>query len=61
MVGAGGLLVGHHPIPPRQRGHSPAFGCQTGGGPATGRELQGIILAALATSASAQCSGPKHR
>ena len=42
-------------------GHSPAFGFTAAGGPATGRELAGIALAAWQRSASARCSDPKHR
>ncbi|HLM22853.1 MAG TPA: chloride channel protein, partial [Propionibacteriaceae bacterium] len=44
---------------PGNGGHSPAFGFQTGGGPATGRELPGIILAALATLGLGAVLGPE--
>src|SRR5215210_7883692 len=44
---------------PGNGGHSPAFGFQTGGGPASGRELPGIILAALATLGLGAVLGPE--
>ena len=44
---------------PGNGGHSPAFGFQTGGGPATGRELPAIILAALATLGLGAVLGPE--
>jgi H+/Cl- antiporter ClcA len=55
-----GLLVGLTiRYLPGNGGHSPAFGFQTGGGPATGRELPGIILAALATLGLGAVLGPE--
>ena len=57
-----GLLVGLTiRYLPGNGGHSPAFGFQTGGGPATAPELPGIILAALATLSLGAVLGPKHR
>jgi H+/Cl- antiporter ClcA len=44
---------------PGDGGHSPALGFQTGGGPATGRELPSIILAALATLGLGAVLGPE--
>jgi H+/Cl- antiporter ClcA len=44
---------------PGNGGHSPAFGFQTGGGPATGRELPGIALAALTTLGLGAVLGPE--
>jgi H+/Cl- antiporter ClcA len=44
---------------PGNGGHSPAFGFQTGGGPATGRELPGIALAAIATLSLGAVLGPE--
>src|SRR5215217_3432799 len=44
---------------PGNGGHSPAFGFQTGGGPASGRELPGIFLAALATLGLGAAVGPE--
>ena len=44
---------------PGNGGHSPAMGFQTGGGPATGRELPAIILAALATLGLGAVLGPE--
>jgi chloride channel protein, CIC family len=44
---------------PGNGGHSPALGFQTGGGPATGRELPAIILAALATLGLGAVLGPE--
>ena len=44
---------------PGNGGHSPALGFQTGGGPATGRELPGIFLAALATLGLGAAVGPE--
>jgi H+/Cl- antiporter ClcA len=44
---------------PGNGGHSPALGFQTGGGPATGRELPGIFLAALATLGLGAALGPE--
>jgi H+/Cl- antiporter ClcA len=44
---------------PGNGGHSPAFGFKTGGGPATGRELPGIALAALATLSLGAVLGPE--
>jgi len=44
---------------PGNGGHSPAFGFQTGGGPATARELPGIALAALATLGLGAVLGPE--
>lgn len=40
-------------------GHSPAFGFQAGGGPAAGRELPGVALAALATLSLGAVLGPE--
>jgi chloride channel protein, CIC family len=40
-------------------GHSPAFGFVTGGGPASGRELPGITLAALTTLSLGAVLGPE--
>jgi H+/Cl- antiporter ClcA len=55
-----GLLVGLTiRYLPGSGGHSPALGFQTGGGPATGRELPGIILAALATLGLGAVRGPE--
>lgn len=55
-----GLLVGLTiRYLPGNGGHSPAFGFQTGGGPATGRELPGIFLAALATLSLGAVLGPE--
>ena len=45
---------------PGNGGHSPALGFQTGGGPATGRELPGISSLPWPHLASAPRSGPKH-
>jgi H+/Cl- antiporter ClcA len=44
---------------PGTGGHSPAFGFKTGGGPATGRELPGIVLAALTTLSLGAVLGPE--
>jgi len=44
---------------PGNGGHSPAFGFQTGGGPATAHELPGIALAALATLGLGAVLGPE--
>jgi H+/Cl- antiporter ClcA len=44
---------------PGNGGHSPAFGFTAGGGPATGRELPGIALAALATLSLGAVLGPE--
>jgi H+/Cl- antiporter ClcA len=44
---------------PGNGGHSPAFGFATGGGPATGRELPGIALAALTTLSLGAVLGPE--
>ena len=44
---------------PGNGGHSPALGFKTGGGPPTGRELPGIILAALATLGLGAVLGPE--
>src|SRR5829696_5653238 len=44
---------------PGNGGHSSALGFKTGGGPATGRELPGIILAALATLGLGAVLGPE--
>jgi H+/Cl- antiporter ClcA len=44
---------------PGNGGHSPAFGFQTGGGPATARELPGIALAALVTLGLGAVLGPE--
>ena len=44
---------------PGNAGHSPAFGFVAGGGPATGRELPGIILAALTTLSLGAVLGPE--
>jgi H+/Cl- antiporter ClcA len=40
-------------------GHSPAFGFKTGGSPPTGRELPGVVLAALSTLALGGVLGPE--
>jgi hypothetical protein len=44
---------------PGNAGHSPAFGFKAGGGPPTGRELPGIILAALTTLGLGAVLGPE--
>jgi H+/Cl- antiporter ClcA len=44
---------------PGNAGHSPAFGFVAGGGPATGRELPGIVLAALTTLSLGAVLGPE--
>ncbi|MFT4470053.1 chloride channel protein [Arthrobacter sulfonylureivorans] len=44
---------------PGTGGHSPAFGFTTGGGPPSGRELVGIVLAALATLSLGAVLGPE--
>lgn len=44
---------------PGNGGHSPAFGFQTGGGPFSGRELGGVVLAALATLGLGAVLGPE--
>jgi H+/Cl- antiporter ClcA len=44
---------------PGNGGHSPAFGFQAGGGPASGRELPGIALAALTTLSLGAVLGPE--
>ena len=44
---------------PGTGGHSPAFGFKTGGGPPTGRELVGVILAALTTLSLGAVLGPE--
>ncbi len=44
---------------PGNGGHSPAFGFQTGGGPVTGRELVGVVLAALTTLSLGAVLGPE--
>ena len=44
---------------PGNGGHSPAFGFKTGGGPPTGRELIGIVLAALTTLGLGAVLGPE--
>ncbi len=44
---------------PGNGGHSPAFGLQTGGGPFSGRELGGVVLAALATLGLGAVLGPE--
>ena len=44
---------------PGNGGHSPAFGFKTGGGPPSGRELLGIILAALTTLSLGAVLGPE--
>jgi H+/Cl- antiporter ClcA len=44
---------------PGNAGHSPAFGFQTGGGPATARQLPGIALAALTTLSLGAVLGPE--
>ena len=44
---------------PGNGGHSPAFGFKAGGGPATGRELPAIALAALATLSLGAVLGPE--
>ena len=44
---------------PGTGGHSPAFGFKTGGGPASGRELVGIVLAALTTLSLGAVLGPE--
>jgi H+/Cl- antiporter ClcA len=44
---------------PGTGGHSPAFGFTTGGGPASGRELVGIVLAALTTLSLGAVLGPE--
>ncbi len=40
-------------------GHSPAFGFKTGGGPPTGQELPGVVLAALTTLSLGAVLGPE--
>lgn len=44
---------------PGTGGHSPAFGFKTGGGPPRGRELAGIVLAALTTLSLGAVLGPE--
>src|SRR6476620_2058069 len=44
---------------PGNAGHSPAFGFKTGGGPPTGRELPGVVLAALTTLGLGAVLGPE--
>ncbi len=44
---------------PGTGGHSPAFGFKLGGGPASGRELVGIVLAALTTLSLGAVLGPE--
>lgn len=44
---------------PGTAGHSPALGFQTGGGPPTGPELVGVILASLATLSLGAVLGPE--
>jgi H+/Cl- antiporter ClcA len=44
---------------PGNGGHSPAFGFQAGGGPASGRELPGIALAAFTTLSLGAVLGPE--
>src|SRR4051812_7179525 len=44
---------------PGNAGHSPAFGFKTGGGPPSGRELAGVILAALTTLSLGAVLGPE--
>ena len=44
---------------PGTAGHSPALGFTTGSGPATGRDLPGIVLAALATLGLGAVLGPE--
>jgi chloride channel protein, CIC family len=44
---------------PGNAGHSPAFGFKTGGGPPTGRELPGVVLAALTTLSLGGVLGPE--
>ena len=44
---------------PGNAGHSPAFGFTTGGGPASGRELPGVVLAALTTLGLGAVLGPE--
>jgi H+/Cl- antiporter ClcA len=44
---------------PGNGGHSPAFGFQTGGGPATARQLPGVALAALTTLSLGAVLGPE--
>ena len=44
---------------PGTGGHSPAFGFKTGGGPPAGRELWGIVLAALTTLSLGAVLGPE--
>ena len=44
---------------PGNAGHSPAFGFKTGGGPPTGQELPGVVLAALTTLSLGAVLGPE--
>src|SRR3954453_16547522 len=44
---------------PGNAGHSPAFGFKTGGRPPSGRELVGVILAALTTLSLGAVLGPE--
>jgi H+/Cl- antiporter ClcA len=44
---------------PGNAGHSPAFGFKTGGGPPTGRQLPGVVLAALTTLSLGAVLGPE--
>jgi chloride channel protein, CIC family len=44
---------------PGNAGHSPAFGFKTGGGPPIGRELPGVVLAALTTLSLGAVLGPE--
>jgi H+/Cl- antiporter ClcA len=55
-----GLLVGLTiRYLPGTAGHSPALGFHAGGGPVTGRELPGVILAALTTLGLGAVLGPE--
>ena len=44
---------------PGNGGHSPALGFKAGGGPPTGRELIGVVLAALTTLSLGAVLGPE--
>ena len=60
LVAVAGLLVGLTVRNlPGTGGHSPALGFQTGGGPLAGRDLPGVVVAALATLSLGAVLGPE--
>ena len=62
VLGIAGLLVALAILRlPGEGGHVPAEGLKIGGPPVQPIELPGIVLAALARSAPASCSAPRHR